>query len=171
MLAAVFLARAWAPVVVLGTATALLAASVLLVLYGRDSAAGLAAAATSACLALPLLVVGLYCAYLLACVFRIYIQVSDEGIEYRYAPHQWVRATWADVDHIGEYRSFFGNRTQVLWLHRAEYPGRLKRPPYGAKQPFVALAGFRGWPDGPLADDLRGRAPELFRERERVRSR
>lgn len=162
MFVVVFLARAWAPVMSLGIAAGLLATSVLLVVYTGDSVPGLAFAATSACLALPLLVCGLYFVYLLACVFRIYVQISDEGIEYRYAPHQWVRARWEDVDRIGEYRSLLGNRSEVLWLHRADYPGRFKRPPYGAKQPFIVLKGFDSWPDGPLAEDLRRRAPRLF---------
>lgn len=162
MLVLVCLTRAWAPVSSLGMAAALLATSILLVVYIGDSVPGLVFAATSACLALPLLVCGLCFVYLLACVARIYVQVSDEGIEYRYAPHQWVRARWEDVDRIGEFRSLLGNRSEVLWLHRADYPGRFKRPPYGAKLPFIALKGFTGWPDGPLAEDLRRRAPRLF---------
>ena len=162
ILVAVFLTRAWAPTVLLGTTAALLAGSALLVLYGHASVTWVAAAAACACLALPLLVAGLYCAYLLACVFRIYVQVSDAGIEYRYAPHQWVRARWEDADRIGEFRSLLGTRSEVIWLHRADYPGRFKRPAYGAKQPFIALRGVGGWPDGPLAQDLRERAPQLF---------
>ena len=158
------LQRISAPTLFLGIAALLSGVAVLILCYRLDSVVWIMAAVANACLAIPLFLLGCYATYILVGVFHIYVQVSDEGIEYRYWPNWWVRARWEDVDRLGEYRSFLGIRHDVLWLHRAEFPGRVKRPPWGADQPFIPLSTFRGWPKGALATDLRQRAPQLFEE-------
>ena len=95
--------------------------------------------------------------------FFSYVKVSPAGLEHRQWPSKHIRCEWSQVERIGKRWLFWEALTlkgsQVIGLS----PGlRMSRALHLGAQNFVPLGGYRGWPDGQLADDLRRYAPHLF---------
>ncbi len=97
--------------------------------------------------------------------FFSYIKISSVGIEQKHFPYKHIRCDWADIDKLDKYLLL----TDVIYLNSFKVVGvslslkspfRLLRP----KQGFISPTGYRGWPDGQLADDLKQYAPKLFND-------
>lgn len=95
--------------------------------------------------------------------FFSYIKITPDGIEQKNSPYKHIRCNWSDVDKLGKFFLFY----DALYLHSYEVlgfslslksPFRLLRP----KQGFISLTGYAGWPEGPLANDLKQYVPKLF---------
>ena len=85
---------------------------------------------------------------------HMWLKTSDSGLEFRYRS-LWFRCAWTDVQGVGK-RGPFGLpvlATDVLWLHRVEFLGRVRRLPRSYR-PCIPLWGMQGWPQGALANDL-----------------
>jgi uncharacterized Tic20 family protein len=92
-----------------------------------------------------------------------YIKISPEGIEQKYVLSKHIRCKWSDMDKLGKLFLF----TDVIYLNSYEVVGTSIAlfSPFGflrPKQGYIALRGFEGWSEGPLADELKQYAPQLF---------
>ena len=110
-----------------------------------------------ACWALSLILLALS-------LFTTRVVVSPDGIEYRSWQYRQ-RARWSDVERIDIW-VYFGLAHKVLYLRQSELTGgrvwlalrrMLSLPPT-----IMVLSSMFGWPEGPLADDVRRYAPHLF---------
>jgi hypothetical protein len=99
-------------------------------------------------------------------VFSTYLATSPDGLEYRHWPRH-VRGGWAELERMGESR--WGKPYPFVRFRKSEtlednrlamfmrrLLGLLPMPDY------FTFHSFRGYPAGPLADDLRLYAPHLF---------
>jgi uncharacterized Tic20 family protein len=101
--------------------------------------------------------------FLLISSFFSKIQTTSEGMEQKIPPFRQIRIKWSDIDRIGKLFLF----TDVLYLKSYEVIGAslsLKIPfrIFAPKQGYIALTGFKGWPKGQLADDIKKYVPQLF---------
>jgi uncharacterized Tic20 family protein len=96
-------------------------------------------------------------------VFASVIKTTPDGIEMKYVPFKHIRCAWSEVDRIGKYLLFY----DAIYLKSYEVIGlslslksfyKIFQPSQG----FITLSGYKGWPDGPLAMDLKQYAPGLF---------
>lgn len=95
--------------------------------------------------------------------FFSYIKISPEGIEQKNAIYKHIRSNWSSIDKLDKYFLFrdaiYLNSFEVIGPSLSlKSPFRFLRP----KQGFISLTGFKGWPEGELADDLKHYAPRLF---------
>lgn len=95
--------------------------------------------------------------------FSYYLTITPDGIEQNISPFKHIRSNWSEVDKFGK----FLFSTDVIYLKSFEVLGfslSLKSPYrfFRPKQGFISLTGYKGWPDGQLAKDLKQYAPKLF---------
>ncbi len=95
--------------------------------------------------------------------FFSFIRTSPDGIELKYVPFKHIRCAWSDVDKLGKYLLL----SDAIYLKSYEVigPSISFKIPFKIFQPMqgmIGLSGYKGWPSGMLADDLRQYAPHLF---------
>lgn len=108
--------------------------------------------------------------------FLSYLIISQNGIEYRHWPITWHRIKWEDVERIVETKWLGLSWGDVIYIKDAEIIGTPLWPwinrQLGWKPDYSIYLSNRkrkklyGWPDGPLANDLRKYAPHLFNSEE-----
>lgn len=94
------------------------------------------------------------------------LRVDDAGIQYE-APAFVLRASWDDIDRIGEAelpsgptRAFVLKRSAVRWTHTPQVRQQVTRRGWDR---IVPIDEFEpGWPDGPLADLTRRHRADLL---------
>jgi hypothetical protein len=99
-----------------------------------------------------------------------YLKVSPGGLEYRSWPVRHLRCGWEGVQRMGQTPAW-GSAYEMVRLTGAEvlqngmFIKTVRRRPRlfpRGQLDYFYLTGFRGYPDGALADDLRRYAPHLF---------
>ncbi len=99
-----------------------------------------------------------------------YLKVSPEGLEYCSWPVKHLRCGWEGVQRMGKTPAW-GVAYEMVRLTGAEalqngvFIKTVRRTPRlfpRGQLDYFYLTGFRGYPDGALADDLRHYAPHLF---------
>jgi uncharacterized Tic20 family protein len=90
------------------------------------------------------------------------IRVTPDGIENRIWPYRHIRSRWSEVDRLGKF--LFND---AIYLKSYEVIGLSLSYTWPLKvlnifKPSIALSTYNGWPDGPLADDLKHYARQLF---------
>ncbi len=95
------------------------------------------------------------------------LDVTDQGLEYRYWPVYQIRCQWKDVASLTKRREI--TLVDTLLLNRAEELGwpvtmTIRRLLGMNTQYFIPLNTLEGWPDGRLAELLRQYVPHLFPE-------
>jgi len=88
-----------------------------------------------------------------------YLKVSPGGLEYRLWPFFGLSCGWEDVCDLRVQR-FLGLESSLLCVENARVSGMLRWS--AGSRHSISLAGFKGWPDGALADDMRKHAPHVF---------
>jgi hypothetical protein len=96
-----------------------------------------------------------------------HLDVTDQGLEYRYWPLYQIRCQGKDVASLTKRRETA--MVDAVLLNRAEemgWPVTMKmRKLLGLNtQSFIPLSTLEGWPDGRLAELLRQYVPHLFPE-------
>jgi hypothetical protein len=99
-------------------------------------------------------------------IFFSFIRTSPDGIELKYVPFKHIRCAWSDVDKLGKYLLI----SDAIYLKSYEVigPSISLKIPFKIIQPMqgmIGLSGYKGWPSGILADDLRHYAPHLFKSK------
>lgn len=94
--------------------------------------------------------------------FFSYVKITPEGIENKVWLARHILVRWPEVDRLGKYLFY-----DVVYLKSYEVIGY--SPSYhwpwksiNFAQNTIAVSNYQGWPDGPLANDLKRRAPGLF---------
>jgi hypothetical protein len=95
-----------------------------------------------------------------------YLHVSPSGLEYRYWPFYGVRCSWGDIRALRKQRRRGLFPAEDLLLERGRHFGwpaamTLRRALGLGTGHIIPLRGLRGWPEGPLSDDIRRFAPGL----------
>lgn len=97
--------------------------------------------------------------------FFAYLKVSSTGIEYQMWPFGGVCCRWSNTDRIGKGIL----KGDIIYLKNGEGVGasvglsRIIQKISPIRIPeSIPLSGFRGWPQGRLAEDLQRYAPHLF---------
>lgn len=96
--------------------------------------------------------------------FFSYVKTSSSGLEHKIWLYKHISCRWSDVDRIGKRWLFI----DVVYLKRCEVIGpslslmMTLKPFRPYLQNVLPLSGYKGWPDGELAQDLRQYAPHLF---------
>jgi hypothetical protein len=88
-----------------------------------------------------------------------YLQVSPDGIEYRFWPFYHLEFDWEDIEDLKQSRllGIFGyDSMNVVIANRSSYATTT------VLKQSISLSDFQGWPKGKLADTLREYAPHLF---------
>jgi hypothetical protein len=88
-----------------------------------------------------------------------YLQVSPNGIEYRFWPFYHLEFDWDDIESIKQSRLlgiFPYDSMNVVITNRSGYATT------SVLKQSVSLSDFQGWPKGKLAATLREYAPHLF---------
>ena len=99
--------------------------------------------------------------------FFTYVKVSHDGLEYHFWPYA-VRCNWEHVDikhdrYVPAYDKIHLKQAEPVELGQLARVIRRVIPwPRRVPSDLFALGSFRGYPDGPLADDLWSYAPHLF---------
>jgi hypothetical protein len=88
-----------------------------------------------------------------------YLQVSPEGIQYRFWPFYYLEFDWDDIESITQSRLlgiFPYDSMNVTVTNRSGYATT------AVLKQSISLTDFQGWPKGQLAATLREYAPHLF---------
>jgi hypothetical protein len=93
--------------------------------------------------------------------FLSYLVMSDEGIGERRWPGKPKVVSWDKVEFLRNYTSLFIFKNDILvYKEMRQLPGNEQKEELN----FFTLSDFKGWPKGPLADDLRRRLPQVFKK-------
>jgi hypothetical protein len=107
-------------------------------------------------------------------LFRGYVRISPDGLEYRYWLNIGFRCDWSAVkDRIGKHRRRFPPWQRILYIRGPDWFGPtfvivLVKLMGGCdvgralRHLTLPLWGIQGWPNGEFARDLRRYAPHLF---------
>ena len=88
-----------------------------------------------------------------------YLQVSPDGIEYRFWPFYHLQFDWDDIESIKQSRVlglFPYDSMNVVITNRSSFATTT------VLKQSISLSDFQGWPKGKLAATLREYAPHLF---------
>jgi hypothetical protein len=101
-----------------------------------------------------------------------YLKVSPSRMEYWYWPVFGMRGNWDDVDVLVRDRPLSILAFDHLRFTRGDFfgwPPALRLARTLRLRYTIPLSQFEGWPEGPLANDVRRFAPQLFVPTNRLR--
>lgn len=95
-----------------------------------------------------------------------YLDITEQGLEYRFWPTYHIQCSWADVETITQRREMMVT-ADVILLRSAKELGKpismqLRKKLGLDTQYFIPLNVLAGWPQGKLRQALEHYAPQLF---------
>lgn len=94
-----------------------------------------------------------------------YVRITPEGIEHKVWPYRHIRIPWIEVDRLDRilyYDALFLKSYEVIGPSLSfAWPWKY----FQFTQISIPISLYNGWPDGPLAEDLKRYAPKLFEPR------
>lgn len=101
----------------------------------------------------------------LVVTFSSYLRFSPEGIEHKVWPYQHLRVRWSEVDRLDKilyYDALVLKSYEIIGLSISHaWPWKH----FQLAPTSIPIGMYNGWPDGPLAEDLKRYAPKLFEPR------